>query len=68
MIGVEAADLLRIPEVIAVAYDATKSQAVLAAVRGGLVNSLITHRSLAEAMLRDVGDAPIAGRRTETVP
>jgi DNA-binding transcriptional regulator LsrR (DeoR family) len=68
MIGVEAADLLRIPEVIAVAYDATKSQAVLAAVRGGLVNSLITHRSLAEAMLRDVGEAPITGRRTETVP
>ena len=67
MIGVEAADLLRVPEVIAVAYDATKSRAVLAAVRGGLVNSLITHRSLAEAMLRDVALHPI-DRRPERLP
>lgn len=66
MIGVGAADLLRVPEVIAVAYDRTKSLAVLAAVRGGLVNSLITHRSLAEAMLRDVADHPI-DRRAERI-
>jgi DNA-binding transcriptional regulator LsrR (DeoR family) len=67
LVGVEAADLLRIPEVIAVAYDATKSRAVLAAVRGGLVNSLITHRSLAEAMLRDAAEAPL-DRRPEQIP
>jgi DNA-binding transcriptional regulator LsrR (DeoR family) len=67
IIGVEAAQLSRIPEVIAVAYDSTKSKAVVAAVRGGLVNSLITHRSLAEAMLRDVAAAPI-DRRPERIP
>jgi DNA-binding transcriptional regulator LsrR (DeoR family) len=52
-----------VPEIIAVAYDATKSRAVLAAVRGGLVNSLITHRSLAEALLRDA-----AARRPQRRP
>jgi DNA-binding transcriptional regulator LsrR (DeoR family) len=62
MIGVGAADLLRVPEVIAMVYDTTKSRAVLAAVRGGLVNSLITHRSLAEAMLRDVALHPMDHR------
>jgi flavin-dependent dehydrogenase len=56
MIGVDAATLSRVPEIIAVAYDATKSRAVLAAVRGGLVNSLITHRSLADALLRDAAE------------
>jgi DNA-binding transcriptional regulator LsrR (DeoR family) len=67
MIGVDMAQLSRIPEVIAVAYDRTKSRAVLAAVRGGLVNSLITHRSLAEALLRDVAVAP-GDRLPERIP
>jgi DNA-binding transcriptional regulator LsrR (DeoR family) len=64
MIGVDAAQLRRVPEIIAVAYDRTKSQAVLAAVRGGLVNSLITHRSLADALMRDAAESLPASERT----
>ena len=67
MIGVDAGQLGRVPEVIAVAYDRTKARAVLAAVRGGLVNSLITHRSLAEALLRDAETVP-EPRRPERIP
>ena len=39
----------KIPFVLAVAYDAAKSPAVLAAIRGGLVHGLVTHTSLARA-------------------
>ncbi|HUN38299.1 MAG TPA: sugar-binding domain-containing protein [Trebonia sp.] len=43
--------LRRIPFVLAVAYDAAKSQAVRAAIRGGLVHGLVTHTRLARALL-----------------
>ncbi len=40
-----------IPFVLAVAYDSAKSAAVRAAIRGGLVHGLVTHTSLARALL-----------------
>jgi len=43
--------LARIPCVIAVAYGVSKSVAVRAAIRGGLVHGLVTHSSLARALL-----------------
>jgi DNA-binding transcriptional regulator LsrR (DeoR family) len=53
MIGVSATQLKAIPEVIALAYGATKAPAVHAALTGGLVHSLVTHKVLAEALLGD---------------
>jgi DNA-binding transcriptional regulator LsrR (DeoR family) len=43
--------LARIPSVIAVAYGVPKSAAVRAAIRGGMVHGLITHASMARALL-----------------
>ncbi len=51
VIGIDAAQMADIPEVVAIAYDADKAPAVLAAIRGGLVNSLVTHASMAHAMV-----------------
>ena len=53
-----SADQLRaIPEVLAIAYDRARSPAVEAAVRGGLVDSLVTHASLARTLLEGAEDA-----------
>ena len=52
-IGISAAELRAVPEVIAIAYHAARADAVRAAVRGGMVNSLVTHRALALALLGD---------------
>ena len=57
MIGVSAAQLRAIPEVIAIAYSIPKSPAVQAGIRGGFINSLITHASLARALLQGGGPA-----------
>src|SRR3984957_18295551 len=54
MIVPPAALLTEIPFVLAVAYDAAKSHAVRAAIRGGLVHGLVTHTSLARALLSAV--------------
>ena len=43
--------LARIPCVIAVAYGVPKAAAVRAAVRGGMINGLVTHTSLARTLL-----------------
>jgi DNA-binding transcriptional regulator LsrR (DeoR family) len=43
--------LAKIPSVIAVAYGVSKAAAVRAAIRGGMVHGLITHASLARALL-----------------
>jgi DNA-binding transcriptional regulator LsrR (DeoR family) len=51
MIGISAAQLRAIPEVIGLAYGIARSPAVQAAVRGGFINSLVTHPSLARALL-----------------
>jgi DNA-binding transcriptional regulator LsrR (DeoR family) len=51
MIGIDAAQMQAIPEVIAIVYGAAKASAVRAAVRGGLVNALVTHASLARTLI-----------------
>jgi DNA-binding transcriptional regulator LsrR (DeoR family) len=53
MIGVSEAQLRAIPEVIAVPYGTVKAPAVRAALRSGLVDSLVTHSTLAGALLTD---------------
>lgn len=51
-VGVDAADLARIPDVIGVAFDVAKAQATAAALRSKLVGSIITHASLARELVR----------------
>jgi DNA-binding transcriptional regulator LsrR (DeoR family) len=51
MIGISAAQLRAIPEVIGLAYSVARSSAVQAAIRGGLIKSLVTHPSLARALV-----------------
>jgi DNA-binding transcriptional regulator LsrR (DeoR family) len=48
--------LAAIPCVIAVAYGVSKSAAVLAAIRGGMIHGLITHTSLARTLLALAAD------------
>jgi DNA-binding transcriptional regulator LsrR (DeoR family) len=47
--------LERIPLVLAVAYGVSKSAAVHASIRGGLIHGLVTHASLARALLSLAG-------------
>ena len=51
MIVTPAPALERFPFVLAVAFGVAKSPAVRAAIRGGLVHGLVTHASLARALL-----------------
>lgn len=51
MIGVSATQLRAIPEVIGLAYSVARSPAVQAAIRGGFIKSLVTHPSLARALV-----------------
>jgi len=51
MIGITAAQMKAVPEVIGIVYGTAKVHAVLAAVRGGLVDSLVTHSTLAQALI-----------------
>jgi DNA-binding transcriptional regulator LsrR (DeoR family) len=52
VIGIDAARLLDVPEVIAIAYGAPKADAVRSGIRGGLVSSLVTHTAMAQELLR----------------
>ncbi len=61
MIGITAEQMRAVPEVIAIVYGTAKVRAVLAAVRGGMVNSLVTHSTLAEALIA-AAPARAAGR------
>jgi DNA-binding transcriptional regulator LsrR (DeoR family) len=63
IIGVTAEQLEAIDVVISVAYGEEKAPAVAAAMRGGLVNGLITHSGLARALL-DTESANPRNRRT----
>lgn len=65
MIGINAAQMHAIPEVIGIVYGTTKAHAVLAAVRGGLVDSLVTHSTLATAL---IGQAQLDGTRRRAAP
>jgi DNA-binding transcriptional regulator LsrR (DeoR family) len=51
MIGITAGQMKAIPEVIGIVYGMAKVDALLAAVRGGMVNSVVTHSTLAAAVL-----------------
>jgi DNA-binding transcriptional regulator LsrR (DeoR family) len=57
MIGITAAQMRAIPEVIGIVYGLAKARAVSAAVRGGYVDSLVTHSTLATALI----DAAVPG-------
>jgi DNA-binding transcriptional regulator LsrR (DeoR family) len=51
MVGISASQMKDIPEVIAIPYGEGKLEATLAALRSGLVHSLVTHAALARALL-----------------
>jgi DNA-binding transcriptional regulator LsrR (DeoR family) len=51
MIGINAEEMRAINEVIGIPYGIAKAPAVLAALRGGYVTTLVTHTSLAHALL-----------------
>lgn len=51
MIGINAAQMGAIPEVIAIAYGAAKAPAVLSGIRSGLIRGIVTHTSLAQRLL-----------------
>ena len=57
MIGITAAQMRAVPEVIGIVYGLAKARAVSAAVRGGYVDSLVTHSTLATALI----DAAVSG-------
>jgi DNA-binding transcriptional regulator LsrR (DeoR family) len=51
MIGISAGEMRAINEVIAIAYGTAKAPAVRAAIRSGLIRGLVTHSTLATALL-----------------
>jgi DNA-binding transcriptional regulator LsrR (DeoR family) len=51
LIGIDADQLRRVPEVIGIVYGAPKADAVRAAVRGGFVTSLVTHPAMARELM-----------------
>jgi len=51
IIGIGPEQLRTVPEIVTIAYGEAKTTAVRAVVRGGFVTSLITHASLARALL-----------------
>lgn len=53
MVAVTAAQLRVVPEVVALAYGLGKATAVRAALRSGIVTSVVTHAALAQALLAD---------------
>lgn len=57
MIGITATQMRAVPEVIGIVYGRAKTTAVLMAVRGGYVNSLVTHSTLATALLEAAAPA-----------
>lgn len=51
VVGISWDDLIKIPEVIGVACGSEKSEAILGAIKGGLINSLITDENAALRIL-----------------
>jgi DNA-binding transcriptional regulator LsrR (DeoR family) len=62
MICMNATQLAKVKDVLAIPYGVTKAPAVLAAVRSGLVTSLVTHDTMALALLE--GSAYHGSRRS----
>jgi DNA-binding transcriptional regulator LsrR (DeoR family) len=54
IIGIEPERMARVPEIVAIAYGEEKVAGVRAAVRGGLMTTLITHAPLARALIEAV--------------
>jgi DNA-binding transcriptional regulator LsrR (DeoR family) len=54
VVAVEAHQLRRTPEVVALATDENRTSAVRAIARSGLVHTLVTHRGVAEQLLREL--------------
>jgi DNA-binding transcriptional regulator LsrR (DeoR family) len=52
LIGIDAAGLRAVPDVIAVAYGTPKVDAVHAGIRGGFITSLVTHTAMASRLLQ----------------
>jgi DNA-binding transcriptional regulator LsrR (DeoR family) len=52
LIGIDAAQLHAVPDVIAVAYGTPKADAVRAGILGGFITSLVTHDAMASALLQ----------------
>jgi DNA-binding transcriptional regulator LsrR (DeoR family) len=53
VVAVDAGQLRRTPEVVALATDENRTSAVRAVARSGLVHTLVTHRAVAEQLLRE---------------
>jgi len=66
MIAIGIEDLKHIPTRIGVATGAVKARAVIAAVRGGFVNTLILDSWLAASVLAEIG-SPLSSAELETV-
>lgn len=64
MIGIDAARLVAIPEVIGVPYGVARVPAVLAALRSGIVDSLVTHTAMARLLLEAARVDPDVVRRS----
>jgi DNA-binding transcriptional regulator LsrR (DeoR family) len=62
MIGINARQMLAIDQVLAIPYGLKKRPAVLAAMKSGMVNSIVTHTSLASALLAETDGAQPARR------
>jgi len=60
IIGVNAAQLRPVPEVLAIAYGQAKAPAVRAALTSGLVNALVTDAALADVLLASPDPVPTA--------
>jgi DNA-binding transcriptional regulator LsrR (DeoR family) len=58
MIGISAAQMLAVDQVLVIPYGMKRRRALLAAVNSGLVNSIVTHASLASALLSRPPDLP----------
>lgn len=59
LVGIDADQLRAVDEVIAIPYGVDKLPAVLAALRSGLITSLVTHAALAVALLEEPEDGPV---------
>ncbi len=61
MIGITADQMRAVPEVIGIVYGLAKTRAVLAAVHGGYVDSLVTHSTLATALIEAAASGTARG-------
>jgi DNA-binding transcriptional regulator LsrR (DeoR family) len=60
LIGINGAQLRKVNQLIAIPYEVSKSPAVRAALLSGMIDTLVTHVSLAEALLGDADDPPVS--------